>query len=367
MRIILFGGAFDPVHYGHMNMAERAADFFDANVIFIPARVAVWKNESISPEHKINMLKLAISESKYASRFSISTYEIDKNPNEYAYSIDTVRHFKEKYPNDEIFLLIGEDQANSFHLWKESEELAKQAQIVYFGRLNEENSGENQRKYHMIHLPGKINDISSSDIRTLKSLETPDSVLNYIIDNELYFMDRITVPGNQKRHEHVIRVAKLAYEIAKANNFKYAKKALIAALLHDIAKDNRPEAFERDKTIIEAEYKDYIDISPVVWHQVLGVKKAKEIFKITDKTVLKAIEFHTTGNKRMSDVAKIVYAADKIEPGRGYDSSEYINAMKCSITDGFVTVLKANVEFFKDKKIDYQNKFTKSCLKYYLK
>ena len=91
MRIFLFGGAFDPVHYGHMNMAERAAAFFDANVIFIPARVAVWKNESISPEHKINMLKLAISESKYASRFSISTYEIDKNPNEYAYSIEEMQ------------------------------------------------------------------------------------------------------------------------------------------------------------------------------------------------------------------------------------------------------------------------------------
>lgn len=365
-NIILFGGAFDPVHYGHINMAERASEFLDADVIFIPAAISVWKKESIAPEHKVNMLELAIKESKLRNRFSVSGYEIRKNVDDYCYSVDTIRHFYKKFPKDKLFLLIGQDQVNKFHLWKEPEEIANMAQIVYFGRLNEEKESENIEKYHMMPISGEINDISSTGIRELKDLGTYDSVIKYIIENDLYFMRRIKETMTTQRYEHSKRVGLLSYEIAKSNNYKDAKKVLIAGLLHDLGKI-RPEYEKESFKIIEEKHPDYLDLPKPIWHQVIGVDKAKEMFGIEDKEILEAIEFHTTGNANMGDIAKIVYAADKIEPGRNFDSRNLIDAMKCSITDGFVTVLKANIEFFESKKQEYKNRLTLACIDYYLK
>ena len=120
MNKILFGGSFDPIHLGHINMALQASKQLDADVIFLPAKVAVWKENSIGISHKINMLELAI---KDYPRFHIDLYEVEKGEDT-NYSIDTVRYFVNKYPNDKFFYLIGADQVNLFHLWKEAEELS---------------------------------------------------------------------------------------------------------------------------------------------------------------------------------------------------------------------------------------------------
>ena len=93
MKKVIFGGGFDPVHLGHINMALLARDFLNAEIIFVPAKVSVWKNESISPEHKLNMLKLAIED--YVG-FSIDDYEI-KSKNQ-PYSFETVSYFKKEIP-----------------------------------------------------------------------------------------------------------------------------------------------------------------------------------------------------------------------------------------------------------------------------
>ena len=363
-NIVLFGGGFDPIHFGHINMAEKASEQLSADVIFIPAKISVWKNDSVSPEHKINMIKLAIGESKYQDRFSISTYEIDKSGDDVSYTVDTVRHFKKEYPNDNLYLLIGQDQVDKFHLWKDALELSKLVKIVFFGRLDENLNEENIKTYKMNRLVGEVNDYSSTKIRNLQSLDTFDSVIDYIIDNDLYFMKKIGSEITQKRYEHSKRVAKLAYIIAKSNKIKAPKKALIAALLHDVAKYK-----DKEREVAEfAPYKEeFGDLQPVLYHQIIGAEKVKKEYQITDPEIVDAIKYHSTGKANMSDVAKIVYAADKIEPGRGFDSTDQINAMLCSVTAGFVTVLKANVEYFKEKGINYNNRLTRECLSYYLK
>ena len=69
----------------------------------------------------------------------------------------------------------------------------------------------------------------------------------------------------------------------------------------------------------------------------------------------------------MSLLEKCIYASDKIEPTRGFDSSDLINAMKVNIEDGFIVVLKANQEYFIVKKVPYDNPLTKECFEFYLK
>ena len=99
----------------------------------------------------------------------------------------------------------------------------------------------------------------------------------------------------------------------------------------------------------------------------MGSDLAYKDFGVDDKDILGAILYHTTGKADMTVMEKVIYASDKIEPTRGFDSSSLITAMKNDFESGFVTVLKANQEFFHIKGIDFDNELTESCFKYYLK
>lgn len=362
-NIVLFGGAFDPIHNGHINMAEEASRQLDADVFFIPARISVWKSDSAPIEDKINMINLACQESALKSRFYISRYEADLKT-DVNYSIDTVKHFKEQYQDANLFLLIGTDQVNSFHKWKDADEIASLAQIVYFARPDLELNEQSIKRFNMRKIEGQMVDASSTDIRELKSWATPGSVLNYCATHNLYFVNKIKEYMGEHRFNHTISVTNLSYEIAKANNFKDSNKVVVAALLHDIGKEL---PIEEQKQIMVEHFPDYLDLPPVIYHQFVSAYIASRKLGITDIDILDAIRYHTTANSDLSDVAKIVYCADKIEPTRNFDSTELINAMKSSINDGFVTVLKANVEYYEQKGIDYKNKLQMACIDQYLK
>lgn len=360
MRRVLFGGAFDPIHFGHLNMAEHAHKQLGAEIYFVLAPMAVWKNSSAPVEDKINMINLAI---KDRAHFHLELFEVNSGK-DINYSVDTVRYFKKLYPNDEIFYLIGTDQVNKFHLWKECDELAKLAQIVFFKRPNIMVDEANIKRFSITELDGgSINPANSTDIRMLKSLDCPDEVIDYILDNGLYAVKTIKSMLSEERFAHTINVAKLAYEIAKTNNLVDAHDALVAGLLHDIAKSS-PETSE----IMQSYYKDYLDIPNFAHHQFVGEYISKTKFGITKPKILEAIKFHTTGNDEMSDIAKIIYAADKIEPNRKYDSTQLINAMLLKpLDEGFKIVLQANKEYLEVKQRIVDDRLTSKCFDKYLK
>ena len=114
-------------------------------------------------------------------------------------------------------------------------------------------------------------------------------------------------------------------------------------------------------------YPDFVDIGAFAYHQFLGEKIAKEEFMVVDEEILGAIKYHTTGKKEMNWLEKLIYAVDKIDPTRGYDSSEMIKAMEEDVEKGFIVVLKANIEFLTKKHSDINNVLTEECFNYYLK
>ncbi len=361
-RLIIFGGAFDPIHNGHLRLAQAASLLLNADVVFVPAKSPRWKKTQASAKDRLKMLKLALSE-KGSGSFSLSDVEL-KRDDEVTYTIDTVRYFKNRYPQYEILLLMGEDQVERFPNWEDADLLSNMANIYYVTRNNREPDPRILQRYNikLLNFSGAGN-VSSSAIRNLQSLDMPGKVLNYIEKEKLYYMKELGERLDEKRLEHSLSVAHLAMSIASRNRLEIAEKAYIAGILHDLAKGM---SIDESKKRLEDENPELLKLPSYTWHQFLGASLAREIFKIEDQEILDAISYHCTGKKHMSPLAKIIFSADKIDPLRGYDSSRLIRACYSSYYLGFLKVLKENREYLKEKGQNDDNVLTQECYSLYL-
>lgn len=358
-KIILFGGSFDPIHNGHLKVAAKAKLALKADrVIFVLARTPRWKESVIYAKKRLDMLKIALND---YPEFEISLFEY-KSKEQINYTIDTIAYFKKLHPRDEIFLLIGFDQLEKLHDWRNIEDLAKMAKIVAYGRNGAIFSESNAKRFAVTVLNEELYDVSSTDIRNFVSVDVPIKVLEYIVDKDLYFIPKVRSYLTAPRFSHSVSVAFLALRIAAENNLDYSQ-AFIAGLLHDIGK----EAEEQDKLIImKTYYPDQLDLPRFAFHQFVGHKLAHDSFGIRDEAILNAIKYHATGRDNMGAVEMIIYAADKIEPLRGFDSSSFISCCLKNYELGFIEVLKDNKRYLINKGLDISNRLTQACMKYYL-
>jgi len=121
-RIALYGGTFDPVHAGHLEIARRVAEVFDIEtVLFIPAQMAPHKigRAVTEPIHRYAMLALATQDDP---RLRISTFELEAPDRRY--TVDTVEHFKREWGDStELFFIMGADSWSEITTWREWERL----------------------------------------------------------------------------------------------------------------------------------------------------------------------------------------------------------------------------------------------------
>lgn len=363
-RIVIFGGSFDPIHNGHINMAlETQRVLGGPNVcciIFLPNKESVWKIGSSNPCDKIEMIKLAIKD--YVNLF-VDDFELKQIGPDYTYL--SVRYFLNKYEkeNIDLYFLLGTDQLDKFHLWKNAEEIASSIRLLHYPRPNCHFNLENFNKYHFETLKDvKMVDASSNEIRNLQDIDVCDSVLEYINDHNLYFLEKVKTYIDEKRFNHSKSVAMLAKKIASQNKIDQSNKYYIAGLLHDIGK-NIPKSIISD---IENKYSKYMPIDKKLYHQFYSAYIAQHDFNINDESILDAIRFHATGKANMSSIGKAVYAADKVDPLRGYDSKEMICSLMNNLDEGFKFVLKENRAFLILNGKDIANKLTLECFKFYL-
>jgi nicotinate-nucleotide adenylyltransferase len=131
MRIGVFGGTFDPVHFGHLQPVQAAALKFRLDrVFYVPARLSPHKDTSPSDaRHRVGMLALAL---EGRPDWSISLEELDREPP--SYTIETLRSFARRFPDSELWLLMGTDALAAFGRWKEPEEILRLARIAAFHR-----------------------------------------------------------------------------------------------------------------------------------------------------------------------------------------------------------------------------------------
>lgn len=205
-----------------------------------------------------------------------------------------------------------------------------------------------------------ITKIKDSNFKNLKNVDAPLNYLKYILDKHYFIYDKIANMMSENRYKHTVSVALTAIDIAK-NNQLDPKKAFIASMLHDIAKETSKDITQK---IMLKSFKNHLNENEVVHHQFVGTIFAQKLFKIYNKDILRSIKYHTTGTKSMSKCAKIVYCSDKIEPTRGYDSQYMIDACKKDINDGFKLVLHENIQFLKNRGVKIGG-LTQKAIKYY--
>lgn len=135
MRVGVFGGSFDPVHFGHLWIAESAAEKLDLDLIrWIPAATSPLKLHGTvaSPEARLQMLRLALSGSPL---HSVDDREIRRG--EISFTVDTLTSLHEESPGDSLFLIIGSDSLATFQLWRSPETILSLATLAVMQRGGE--------------------------------------------------------------------------------------------------------------------------------------------------------------------------------------------------------------------------------------
>lgn len=198
-KIGIIGGSFDPVHFGHLLLAEQARDFVSLEqVIFIPAKVSPFKLKSppADSHHRYKMTELAI---KGNPGFSISDIEI--NSEKVSYTYKTLEKLQEIFGEDaSLFFIVGTDSFLTMRDWMEAERIFENFSIIvgyrprYKDKLLDKMAGYLRENFNTeiikVRMP-KI-DISSSNIkkRIKKSRSIrymmPNSVTEYIYEHRLY-------------------------------------------------------------------------------------------------------------------------------------------------------------------------------------
>ncbi len=195
--IAIFGGTFNPIHNGHINLVNEVSSHLNPDrIIIMPTKIPPHKQaDNLAGENdRINMCRLAFENNE---KIEISDYEISQ-PGK-SYSVLTLRYFKEKFPASKLFFVMGSDMLLSFHTWYNYEEILQLATLIAVSRKEDDSEKILEYKDRLskmggecIIIPIKPFEISSSQIRGAISQNQeyscylPEKVVKYIRCNKLY-------------------------------------------------------------------------------------------------------------------------------------------------------------------------------------
>ena len=187
MKIGILGGTFNPVHIGHLILAEEAREKLGLNkIIFVPTALPPHKdNLNIAPAvDRLKMLKLAIKGNKF---FGVCDVEIKRQGR--SFTIDTLRELKAKFSHDQLYFIIGSDLLKYLNEWKDLSEIIK---MVNFVAATRPGYPLEQIPHYIQTLAIRAVDVSGFEVRQCvvdkKSFRylVPDRVFDYINKRRLY-------------------------------------------------------------------------------------------------------------------------------------------------------------------------------------
>lgn len=351
MRIVIYGGSFNPPHNGHTEAAQTILNELKPDkLLVIPASIPPHKElaaQSPSAQERLLLTRLAFSEFPDTE---VSDMEILREGK--SYTADTVELLMNEYPGAELMLAMGTDMLLSFEEWYRFRYLLENVTLAVFVRNDGEQGAiigyaEHLTKEYgarVVMLGHDPKPMSSSDIRDmlcrrLGASYLPDKVYERIISvgdygakPELYWLrERAYAMLKPNRVAHVAGCESEAVLLAGKWG-EDPENAAEAAILHDITK----KLLLSEQLILCAEYGIINDVAEAenvkLLHAKTGAAVAKRLFNISDE-VYDAIRWHTTGKADMTLLEKIIYLADYIEPNRDFDGVDRLRELAYSDID----------------------------------
>jgi nicotinate-nucleotide adenylyltransferase len=195
-RIAILGGTFDPIHYGHLAIAQDVCWHLDVRrMLFVPAAQQPFKLgvESVAADHRLAMARLAVEGNPH---FEVSDLEVRRGGTSYSY--DTVRAITEQHPDAELFFAAGADVLRDLHRWRAIDELLALCRFAIVRRpgyvldLDAVYATLPAARGRLIEIVGPALDISATMLRERLQEEAPvryqmpDAVIAYIEEHDLY-------------------------------------------------------------------------------------------------------------------------------------------------------------------------------------
>ena len=343
MKIGIFGGTFNPIHTGHVHLAQMCIEQLQLDkLLVIPAKQPPHKTakELASGEHRAQMCRLAFQDIPQAE---VSEMELNREGK--SYTADTVAQLKQQYPLAQFYLIVGSDMFLTFHQWNRFEEILHSVTLCTASRSPDETHKLQKARELLLQysknlsiLEDEVVEVSSTQVREMLhdhedcSPLLPESVYRYILENKLYceteyesllaeyilLLRRLLKP---KRFTHSLNVAQQAVVLAKAHGGD-VKKAQIAGLLHDICK-NMPQE-EQLQWVQKSDiiWDNTIVKQPHLWHGFAAAGYIAHELKIDDEQIINAVRYHTVARENMCLLEEIVYLADLTSKERDFPGAE---------------------------------------------
>ncbi len=306
MKIIIYGGSFDPVHKGHILAAKSALEKVGADIVYFVPCFSSPDNKKFQADfyHRVEMLRKATSMYPWAH-----VTRIEKLVEGVSYTYKTIEMVKNLRPDDELFLLMGEDQYEKIESWKNIDQIRSQVKLIIVHRGKQDLVLKDPSDILINEF--NINCASHELILDPNPEYLDEQVINYINENGIYWLNRLKDNHlTNYRIGHSKMVANLAYKLGQSNNIDNPKELWVAGIYHDIAKDYSKQ--EQEEFM-----KQYMPDKPYpswkVIHPYMGAYILKTKYHFNNNKILSAIYNHTIVEDDC-DFNKIIYCADKLVP-----------------------------------------------------
>ena len=356
MKIGIYGGTFNPPHLGHVTAARAVFELLKLDrLLVIPAGLPPHKDlpdHSPTPAQRLEMTRLAAEQMGLDGKVEVVDIELSRAGK--SYTSDTLAQLKERYPDDELWLLMGTDMFLTLQAWHAPEKTLSLAGIAAFGRTEEDTEElfSVQRDYlyktypqariFTLTIPGVI-DVSSTELRQKLAAGgggalLPPAVYGYILRQGLYGtnadLKHLSISQlrpvalsylKHKRIPHVLGTEQEAIRLAERYGAD-VEKARVAALLHDCTKKLDMESQLALCGHYGIELDELEQVSLKLLHSKTGAALARDVFGV-DEEIYHAIWWHTTGHANMTLLEKIIYLADYIEPSRDFPGVDKLRSV----------------------------------------
>lgn len=345
MRILIYGGTFDPPHNGHIHAFTAAAQALQPDMLLlIPAGIPPHKalsEGSADAETRLELARLAVSSIPGAE---VSDIELGREGK--CYTAETLRLLQNMYPGAEFIMLIGTDMLLSFEQWREFEWLLANMELAVLSRYAEDNEKVCAQIDHLSKTYGAritrvmapVMPLSSSEIREALRYRRgadllPEAVYGRIIQDRLYgakpdlvwLREKAYAMLKPKRIPHVRGCEEAAVLLARRWGVDEGDAAE-AAICHDVTKKlSFSEQLELCKKYAIVN-DDLENGNEKLLHAKTGAALCRDVFGVSE-AVYAAIRWHTTGRPDMTMLEKIVYMADYMEPTRDFPGVEALRKL----------------------------------------